>query len=153
MGTLYSRGQNLSSPPARFFVPLFQKHVRHSVNRRNSRTTVPQNTLYPRYIAIFAHQMHGVNLAPGMCPHVLRHPKRRRRAFNVMPNRLPAPVFFRIPSGKNPHIARSRAQIRKQIRRKTNQTPLSGLMLCNPHTRRKLPRPQGEDIGNAKPGM
>lgn len=114
---------------------------------------MPQNTLYPRYIAIFAHEMHGVNLAPGVCPHVLRHPKRRRRAFNVMPNRLPSPMFFRVTPGKNPQITRRRTQIRKQIRRKTNQTPLAGFLLGNPHTRRKLRGTQRQNIGNAKPGM
>lgn len=139
--------------------PLTDQLISHSVNQGDTVIGMVERPLHPVEVAVFLHQLHGVDFAHGVRPDVSRNPIRPRRPLYVLPNRLSRPVLPIIPRRrKRPkprpamrglvyvpplslrHIwLSSPANLINQRTRQPNVPPLPGLSLCNPHlfTKRK----------------
>ena len=110
-------------------------------------------------VAVFLHQLHGVDFAHRVRPDVGRNPVRPRRPLYVLPYRLSRPVLPIIPRRRKRPKPRpamrglvyvpplslrhiwlcSPANLINQRSRQSYVPPLPGLSLCNPHlfTKRK----------------
>lgn len=153
----YHATRALSSPAAPFPVFLRQKRVGHCVNSCYSRAAVLQNALHVRNVAIFAHQIDGVDLSRAVRADVLGQPERRSGAFDVAPDRLPRSVLRRVAPRKNPIFPAFFSQIVQQISRKTNKPALSRFLLSDPPIiapkARKTPEPAEKIRFSVDPGL
>ena len=149
----YHATRALSSPAAPFPVFLRQKRVSHRINGRHSRAAVLQNALHMRNVAIFAHQVDGVDLSGAVRADVLRQPERRSGALDVAPDRLTRSVLRRVAPRKNPTFPAFFSQIVQQISRKTNKPAFSCFLLSDPPVRPQIVRPKRENVRNPQAGM